>query len=78
MSEFDIKNYRNRWEVVKVVEAKELREASLAQRWKKLNSIARLAFESGISPEPDQSKMEVHKRWAKLRKEHKNNIKWSR
>ena len=57
MREFDMKNYRNRWEAVKAVEEKELREASLIQRWKKLNSIARLAFGLGLSPEPDQREL---------------------
>ncbi len=63
----DIRFYVERWKAVEEIELKELRSASVEQRWKQINAIWRLAKGLGYSFEQDESEIEIYRRWAKLK-----------
>ncbi len=63
----DIRFYVERWKAVEEIERQELRSATMEQRWKQINLIWRLAKGLGLSFEPDESEMEVFRRWAKIK-----------
>lgn len=61
--------YRMRWQAVAEIETLEQRQASLSQRWQKLNSIMRMAIALGLKPEADAAQEQViYQRWNKLRR----------
>ena len=61
--------FRERWQAVAAVEAKEQRTASIALRWQQTNAIFRLAMGLGLSlaEESDEETRVVHRRWALLK-----------
>ena len=64
---FDIKLYRERWKAVEEIERQELRAMSIEKHWKQINNLIRFAIENGLTRGEDNSEMEIHLRWAKLR-----------
>ncbi|MBV6394485.1 MAG: hypothetical protein HFACDABA_00050 [Anaerolineales bacterium] len=58
---------RGRWKAVEEIERQELRAMTLEEHWRKLNTIARFAIETGMERDEDDGEMEVWKRWAKIR-----------
>lgn len=63
----DIKLYRERWKAVEEFEREELRSLTMEMRLQQMITIWRMAMGLGFSFEPDNSKMEVFARWAKLK-----------
>ncbi len=56
--------YQNRWEAVAEIEAAELRQTSMAQRWQQLNALVRMAAGLGILRKADDEQtFEIHQRW---------------
>jgi hypothetical protein len=66
-ADFDIKLYRERWKAVEEVERQELRAMSIEKHWQQINNLIRFAIENGLTRGEDNSELEVHLRWAKLR-----------
>ena len=60
--------YQKRWQAVEEVEHAERQSASIAERWRRLNSLLRLAVALGLEPQHDESEIEVVRyRWNRLR-----------
>ncbi len=59
--------FRNRWKAVEMVETEEQRAASIAQRWRQLNAIFRLAAGLGLPATEQDDDEIVYRRWAKLK-----------
>ena len=60
--------YKNRWEAVAEIEATELRQTSMAQRWQQLNALVRMAAGLGIlRRDDDEQNSEIHQRWNLLK-----------
>ena len=59
--------FRERWQAVYQIEQEEKKAATFEQRWQQLNNIIRLATGLGLSLQPDESKMIVYQRMAKLK-----------
>ncbi len=63
-----IREFRDRWQAVELIEAEEQRNTSIELRWRQLNSILRMAIGLGLpltkSPEDE---IIVYQRWTKLR-----------
>lgn len=64
---FDIKLYRERWKAVEEIERQELRAMSIEKHWKQINNLVRFAIENGLTRGEDNTEMEIHLRWVKLR-----------
>jgi hypothetical protein len=62
----DLKAYRERWSQVEKVVQEERRSASIALRWKQLNSAYAMAKGLGLL-QTDPSELEVFQTWAKLK-----------
>ncbi len=62
--------YQDRWQVVAEVEVAEQREMSTAQRWRKLNSLIRMAAGLGLLRKDDDDAQisVVRNRWNHLKK----------
>lgn len=59
--------YRQRWEIVAAVEAAEREASSIAERWRQMNALLRLAQSLGIVPLPEDASLhEVRQRWQTL------------
>lgn len=63
----DIHFYKERWKAVEEIERQELRAMTLEEHWRKLNAIIRFAIETDMKLDKDDSEMEVHLRWAKIK-----------
>jgi hypothetical protein len=61
-----VRQYRQRWQAVRMVQKEEARRASLEVRWRQLNA----AFSMGIGLQfkvNNLDEMRVYRRWAKLK-----------
>ncbi len=70
MEASDAVEYKRRWQAVAEIKQKELQTASLAENWRRVNTIKRRARRLGIVREHDDGEMEIYLRWAKLRSEY--------
>ncbi len=60
--------YRKRWEAVAEVEAAEKRQATIEQRWQKLNAMLQLAISLGLYEKMRNPNVnDVRNRWIKLK-----------
>ena len=59
--------YRERWQAVADFEIMERRDASMTQRWQKLNSLVHMAKALDILPTVDDDRI-ARERWDALRK----------
>ena len=60
--------YRKRWEAVAEVEAAEKRQATIEQRWQKLNAMLQLAISLGLYEKMRNPTVnDVRNRWIKLK-----------
>jgi len=66
MDQSELRIFLDRWRAIERVEIEELRNASIEDRWLKLNTLYRLGLELGLNTESESEK-EVWKRWAFLR-----------
>jgi len=63
-----MRKFRDRWQAVAEIEAKEQRTASTVLRWQQFNAIFRMAKGLGLSiEESNEDDQVIYKRWAKLR-----------
>jgi len=64
--------YQERWQAVAEIEAVEQRQASTAQRWRKLNSLVRMAAGLGLlrKEDADEQLAIVRQRWNLLKQRH--------
>jgi len=64
--------YQDRWKAVADVEAEEQRQTSVAQRWRKLNALVRIAAGLGLQRrEDDEAQVAVVRdRWNRLKQLH--------
>ena len=68
LSQEILKAYQRRWELVAEVEAEEKRQASVEQRWQKLNSLFRIAAALNLRQRDDDAQIQlVRERWNRLR-----------
>lgn len=68
-----LKEYRNRWQAVTVIEEAEQQQASLILRWRQLNSIVKIAMALGLLTEDSNEEVEVIRyRWNKLKESYIN------
>lgn len=64
--------YRMRWEAVAQIEAEEKRQATLEQRWQKLNAMLRLSIALGFYEKMRNADVDdVRDRWIKLKANYK-------
>jgi len=66
-AKFDIKMYRERWKAVEEIERQELRDLSLDEHWKQINSLFQFALGVGLTRDDDDGEKDVFLRWAKLK-----------
>ena len=61
--------YQDRWKAVAAIEAAEQRQISVAQRWRKLNSLVRMAAGLGLlrKGDDDAQVSAVRERWNLLK-----------
>jgi hypothetical protein len=60
--------YKNRWAAVSKIEQDELRQSSIAERWRTLNALVRMADGLNLSRLEDEVQISaVRNRWALLR-----------
>ena len=60
--------YQERWKEVNEFQLQERREASILERWHKLNSIIRMVVALGVWPKKDEEEIsQVRERWNYLR-----------
>jgi len=63
-----IREYRARWQAVAEVEQAEQQQATVVDRWRRLNAILQLAGALRLDPRAqDQEEAIVWQRWAKLK-----------
>jgi hypothetical protein len=68
MSKELMKQFRNRWQAVAVVEAREQQAASIMLRWRQMNAIFRLAFGLKLpTTNLDREEEVVRERWTRLK-----------
>lgn len=68
MDRLMLQEYRSRWQVVAAVEKVEQQSASLAQRWRQLNAIFRLATRLELQGVADDHQVDaVRQRWIRLK-----------
>lgn len=61
--------YRDRWKEVNEFQLQERREASILERWDKLNSIIGMAVALGVWPKRNEEEIsQVRERWNYLRR----------
>lgn len=71
--------YRSRWQAVADVENEEQRHMPFIERWKKLNSIIRLALTLGLEEQADEQQIDVvRRRWNELKDRHVRGMKSQR
>lgn len=65
--------YRSQWEAVAQIEAEERRQATIAQRWQKLNGMLKLTIALGLYKKKmrDTNVEDVRNRWIKLKANYK-------
>jgi len=75
-----VKEYLERWKAVAEREKEELREASPASNWKRLNALLRLAVGLGLNlDERDEEAIaQVRRRWIKLKEAKRDDSKAER
>jgi len=67
MDKSTVELYRNRWQAVAVIEAREQWESTSTQRWQQLNAIVRMAAALELPREKDASQdTAVIQRWNHL------------
>ena len=59
--------YLQRWEAVAEVEEAEGRQASIAQRWQKTDSLFRMGIALGLLPKKDEESYDLDQPWIRLR-----------
>lgn len=60
--------YQRRWQAVEQVEKTERRTATVEERWRRLNSLLRMADTLGLHPEDGAIQPDpAHQRWNQLR-----------
>ncbi|MBS1249774.1 MAG: hypothetical protein MAG431_01358 [Chloroflexi bacterium] len=69
--------YVDRWEAVAEIKQQELQSASIAEKWRQLNSIRRRAARLDITGGDNNGEIEIFLRWAKLKAEHASSRKKS-
>jgi hypothetical protein len=69
MDKTQAQHFRNRWQAVAQIEQEEAHQATLEQRWQKLNAIYGLSQGLNLNPSPT-GEMEVYQRWAKLKEKY--------
>jgi len=70
MNSQQAREFRERWQAVAAIEAKEQEESSIALRWQQTNAILCLAMGLGLPLEEDGAEIEVvRRRWARLKGE---------
>jgi hypothetical protein len=57
---------REKWQLIRELEQKELSEDTIQARWKRLNEIWRLAYELELEP-VEEDETEIYERWAKIK-----------
>ena len=63
-----IREYRERYQAVEVVELAERRAADMSLRWKQLNATLQMALDLGLQVrDAETGESEVWRRWAKLK-----------
>lgn len=64
--------YQDRWKAVVEIEAAEQRQTSIAQRWRKLNALVRMAAGLGLLQKADDDTQisDVRVRWNHLKQLH--------
>lgn len=69
MNNQQAREFRDRWQAVAAIEAKEQKESSVALRWQQTNAILRLAMGLGLplSEEDGVETEAVRRRWALLK-----------
>ena len=55
-----------KWQIIRGLEKKELREDTIQARWKRLNEIGQLANELGLK-RVEEDRLEIYERWAKIK-----------
>ena len=64
-----MRNFRDRWKAVEMVEAEEQKTASIELRWLQLNSILKMAIGLGLQvPESSDDELIINERCVKLRR----------
>lgn len=73
MEASDAKAYVQRWIAVAEIEQQEQKLATIADNWRRLNAIKRLASRLDIEYQYDDGEMELFLLWARLRAQHVTN-----
>ncbi|MCP4360208.1 MAG: hypothetical protein GY796_19545 [Chloroflexi bacterium] len=73
MEALDAQAYKKRWQAVAEIKRKELRSATPADNWRKLNAIKQRALRLGITQENDDGEMAIFLLWARLKSEYVSN-----
>lgn len=73
METSDARAYTERWKAVAEIEQRELQAASLAEKWRQLNTIKQRAARLGITRGNDDGEMELFLLWARLRAQYDPN-----
>ena len=69
MNKSMLREYQDRWRAVAEIEATEQRQSTAAQRWKKLNSLIRMAAALGLLRKNEDEQVDaVRQRWNLLKK----------
>jgi hypothetical protein len=64
----ELREYRNRWKAVAVIEKEEQRQASLEFRWRQLNRLLAMATALGLKMNLSQGQVNiVRRRWNRLK-----------
>lgn len=72
MDASDVRAYIERWEAVANIEQQELQFATVAEKWRRLNTIKVLAARLGIAQIDNEGEMEIHLRWASIKENYVN------
>jgi hypothetical protein len=68
-----MRQFRDRWQAVAAVEAEEQKAASIALRWKQLNSIVHLAADLNLPISAmDNGEEAVWQRWSRLKERYES------
>jgi len=69
MNSQQAREFRERWQAVAAIEAKEQEESSIALRWQQTNAILRLAMDLGLSMSKtdDAETQAIIHRWVRLK-----------
>jgi hypothetical protein len=67
-----IREYRERYQAVEVIELTERRAADMSLRWKQINATLQMALDLGLQVrDTEMGEPEAWPRWAKLKEAHK-------